>query len=122
MYGEDGLLPLMRMVVAASKKFDLVVNGKTIGPLSDEPLSLRWGAWFSPTPDDKVGISNALHIARDSGNMSQKTAVKALAPVYDVEDEAAEVTEIDKDIQAAVERAIKANAKQMIQKRGDSVV
>lgn len=121
MYGEDGLLPLMRMVVAASRKFDLEVNGQPIGPLSDNPLSLRWGAWFSPTPDDKVGLSNALKIGRDAGNISQKTAVKALAPVYDVEDEPAEIAEIDKDIQAAVERAIEANAQQQIKKVGDSI-
>jgi len=120
MYGEDGLLPLMRMVVAASKTFDLVVNGKELGPLSDEPLSLRWGAWFSPTPDDKVGISNALKIGRDAGNLSQKTAVKAMAPVYDVEDEAAEVSEIEKDLRANMDRAIELNAKAEIRASGDA--
>lgn len=121
-YGEDGLLPLMRMVVAASKKFELQVAGKPIGELSDDPLSLRWGAWFTPTPDDKVGISNALKIGRDAGNMSQKTAVKALAPIYDVEDEPAEIQAIDEDVEAAVERAIRANAQQQIRKSGDAVI
>jgi hypothetical protein len=121
-YGEDGLLPMMRMIVAASKKYSLKVAGEDIGELSDEPLSLRWGAWFSPTPDDKVGLSNALKIGRDAGNMSQKTAVKALAPVYDVEDEPQEIRDIDNDVEAAVERAIRANAQQQIRKSGDAVI
>jgi hypothetical protein len=120
-YGEDGLLPLMRMVVAASKKADITVYGKSIGELSDDPLSLRWGAWFSPTPSDKVELSNALKLGRDAGNVSQKTSVKALSGVYDVEDEQAEIAEIKKDEQAAVDRAIQANAKQQINKSGDAV-
>lgn len=120
-YGENGLLPLMKMVVAASKKVEITIAGKQIGQLSDEPLSLRWGAWFTPTPSDKVELSNALKLSRDAGNLSQKTAVKALAPVYDVEDEAQEIKDIDADIQAAVERAIEANAQQQIKATADAI-
>ena len=98
-YGEDALLKLMRMVIKASHRYALKVFGRTVDPLpADTRLSLKWGPWFSLTLADKMQQAQAIATATKAGVMSPDTAVKELAPTYDVEDVAVELERI----QAAV--------------------
>ncbi|MFC6519740.1 hypothetical protein ACFQAT_08090 [Undibacterium arcticum] len=97
-YGEGALLALLNMVVAASTKFDLVdKKGKKLPKLSDEDLSLRWPQWYAPTFADKQTQATTLDVLRQSGLISRETAVKSLAPSYDIADPQNELQLIDAD-------------------------
>lgn len=98
-YGEGALLNLLRMVIRASAKFALKDrDNKAIGKLSQkEPISLRWPQWYPPTYADKAVQATTLETLRGGGLLSQETAVKSLADVYDIEDVDAELAAIGSD-------------------------
>ena len=89
-YGEGALLDLLKMIVSASEKTPITIDGKRI-TLSPEPISLRWPAWYAPTSSDMTSVVNAVKTAKDGGIISQETAVKQVADAYDIEDTAAEI-------------------------------
>ena len=98
-YGEHGLLPLLRMVVKASEKFALSVNGDGAARLSDGGgLSLKWPRWYQPTAEDRQSDASTLAALRGAGLMSRQTAIGALADDYDIEDVAAEILLIQADM------------------------
>lgn len=96
-YGEGALLELLNMVVRASAKFSLVdKKGRKIEKLSqDDDLSLRWPQWYAPTYADKQTQATTLDVLRLAGLVSQDTAVKSLAPAYDIADPQAEIKQIE---------------------------
>jgi len=96
-YGEGALLDLLNMLVRASQKYPLTdKRGRAIGQLSDtEDVSLRWPQWYAPTYADKQTQATTLDVLRQSGLISQPTAVKALAPAYDITDPEDEVRLIE---------------------------
>jgi hypothetical protein len=108
-YGEDALLRLARMFVAAAGKVPVFVDGKPAA-VSHQPLSLKWGPWFLPTHQDLLQQAQTLAAHRTAGHMSQETAVGAIAAAYDVEDPAAEMSRIGTDQDASDARAAKAAA------------
>ena len=86
-YGEGALLRLMRMVVMASRKYTLSIAGDRIGPLdASVPLSLRWPDWYPPSSEDRQRDAQTLSTLAAAGHISRETAVKTLAPTYDIED------------------------------------
>lgn len=97
-YGQDALLRLVRMVIAASHIYPLKVFGQPIAALPQgQRLSLKWGPWFSATYADKTQQAQAIATARTAGVMSTQTAVSELAPNYDVADVANELARIGRD-------------------------
>jgi hypothetical protein len=98
-YGEGALLELLNMVVRASAKFKLTdKKGRKIDALSqDADLSLRWPQWYAPTYADKQTQAETLDVLRLAGLLSQDTAVKSLAPSYDIADPEAEIAQITKE-------------------------
>jgi hypothetical protein len=120
-YGENGLLPLMRMIVAIANQVPITVEGIPLQPLSaSAPLSLRWGPWFTPTENDKVEQANALKTNRDAGNLSRETAVRALAAAYELEDVEAELSRIAADEQEAMQRQLEMQAQAQVRLNGDA--
>jgi len=106
-YGEGALLSLLRMVVAVSQKFELFVDGETIGKLDDSaPITLRWPAWYAPTQGEKSQLATTLKTHADAGHMSRETAVKTIAPVYDIEDTAKEIDAIERDRKDGLDRPV----------------
>ncbi len=94
-YGEGALLTLLKMVQKASAKYKLIVDGREIEQLkADEPIALRWPAWYAPTSADRQANAVTIKTLRDSGVMSQETAVSVIAPEYDIEDPQAELIKI----------------------------
>lgn len=94
-YGEGALVSLVKMIVAASEKYPLVVDGKPIAALkADEKITLRWPNWYAPTFADKQSESLTLGVLRDKQLISQETAVQSLADSYDIEDVQAELSRI----------------------------
>lgn len=99
-YGEGALLELLNMMVKARKAFPNMVmkDGTKVPEFStDKPITLRWPAWFAPTQLDKESQSTTLVALRGGGLISQKTAVEAIAPSYDIEDPADELKLIASD-------------------------
>lgn len=95
-YGEGALLQLMKMIIKASEKYKLIVDGKPIQALSqDDEITLRWPQWYAPTYADKQTQAITLGTLRDKELISQETAVQSLANDYDIEDAAAEVAKIE---------------------------
>ncbi|PKN07928.1 MAG: hypothetical protein CVU24_15245 [Betaproteobacteria bacterium HGW-Betaproteobacteria-18] len=95
-YGEGALLQLLRMVVMASAKFELTINGKKAPELKqDEPIGLRWPNWYAPTYADKQSEALTLGVLRDKELISQETAVQTIAPSYDIADPADEIRKIE---------------------------
>jgi len=97
-YGECGLLDLLKMIINASKKLKLQVDGKPLGELNDsEKVTLRWPQWYPPTSHDKQSDATTLKVLSDSGHISQETAVKTIAANYDIEDVSKELQQIEAD-------------------------
>ena len=94
-YGEGALLDLLSMVSKASVKYTLVdKKGNALGKLNDADLSLSWPKWYAPTFADSQTQAMTLDILRLSGLVSQETAVKAIAPSYDIENVEQEIADI----------------------------
>jgi hypothetical protein len=107
-YGENGLLPLVRMVIAAIKKMPIKVNGKEVENLKDaDDPTLRWPPWFPSTGTDRQQEAGALATLKNAGHISRETAVKSIAASFDVEDVAEEIKRILSDVDEADERAVK---------------
>lgn len=100
-YGEDALTRLIRMIVAASAKFPLMVGGVVYKNLSTAPVALRWPDWFSQTQGDLQQQAGTLATLRTAGMISRETAVAVIAPNYDIEDPADEIALIIADEAAA---------------------
>ncbi len=106
-YGDNGLLPLIRMVCGASSKSPLKRrNGADVTLPTDVDPVLRWPAWFEATGHDRNAEAQALATLSDAGHISRQTAVKSIAPMYDVEDVDLEMTLIAEDEAAADARAL----------------
>lgn len=97
-YGEGALRDVLNMIVQASRKYALIVAGKKVAPISDAGITLRWPAWYAPTYTDRREMAVTLQTHTASAHMSRETAVKTIAADYDIEDVAAELAQIDKEM------------------------
>lgn len=97
-YGEYGLLPLLRMTIAASATIPLRINGAAGVKLSTEqPITLKWPRWYPPTPEDRQSNASTLVSLVSAGLMSVETAIGAWADDYDLDDIPAELARIMAD-------------------------
>lgn len=105
-YGENGVLPLVRMLMDASRKIPLKVNGAKVAAFSalSQP-ALRWPAWFAATESDRQQQAGTLNTHRNAGHLSRETAVRVMAANYDIEDVPAELKRIAADEAAADKRS-----------------
>ena len=98
-YGEGALLALLRMVTRASQKYPLIIGGRRVGPLdAGAPLSLRWPDWYPPSSEDRQRDAQTLSTLAAAGHLSRETALKTLAPTYDIEDIPGELARIETDL------------------------
>ncbi len=104
-YGAEGLRRLLQMIVRIGAKSQLLAQDGTAFAIKDGPVSLKWPAWFLPTPQDLQVIAGTLRIHTDAGHMSQKAAVEIVAPLYGIPDAAAELTDIKTDEAARAAQA-----------------
>ena len=97
-YGEGALLALMRMVVRASQKYALAIAGERVEALdTSASLSLRWPDWYPPSSEDRNRDAQTLSTLAAAGHISRETAIKTLAPTYDIEDIPGELSRIETD-------------------------
>ena len=97
-YGDLGLTKVIEMLLKIADTTTILVKGKSIGPIkSDEDVVLIWPSWYAPTPDDMQKTSLAINMFRQSGVLSKETAIRNIAPMFDIEDIGAEVEDIESD-------------------------
>ena len=94
-YAESGMVSLLKMAVLASHKMELTIDGEKYSKLDkNAKIILEWPAWYAPTSQDLLTKSQALDTLKKEGMISQKTAVRNIAPDYDIEDIDQEITDI----------------------------
>jgi hypothetical protein len=94
-YGENGLVPLLRMMLRASKTFALTVDGAVLPPLNTEaPLSLRWPDWYPPDSADRQRDAATIVSLVQAGMLSRESGLRILAPDYDMADPGEEIGRI----------------------------
>ncbi len=94
-YGEGAILTLARMLLRASAKYDLQLAGQPIPKLDPAaPLSLTWPSWYPQSAQDRQLDATTLTTLVANNQLSRETALKALAPTYDIEDIPAELARI----------------------------
>lgn len=97
-YGDNGLQPILDMIVAAAGKMELITKrGEAVNLETKEPIALRWSRWFAPTYADMQTEAGTLTALRQGNLLSQQTAVQSLAHTYDITDVEAEQKLIDAD-------------------------
>jgi hypothetical protein len=111
-YGDGGVLPLLRMIIAVRAKFALVTASGAAVPamIATDDIALRWPKWFSPTYADGLTQSQTFETLVGGGLMSRETAVHNLAPDYDIEDPKAEVAKIEAEQAATAAAAVDQSA------------
>lgn len=112
-YGEGALVDIIYMIIKASNKFTLTTKrGDRIPKIpTGTQISLRWPAWYAPTSTDLTSTANALATMIEAGIMSQETAIKTIASIYDVEDVVAEKALIDAAIEVKHKKEVELKAK-----------
>lgn len=97
-YGDHGLLQIVRMIVKVAQLSTLVdADGDKYPDIAAAPCSLRWPAWYSPTTTDLAQIASTLRVHTDAGHLSQASAVRIAAPLYDIRDVDGEMAAIKQD-------------------------
>ena len=85
-YGESGLLELARLIMRASRMYNLVVLGEVIQPFnSNAKLSLKWPRWYPTTADDRQKDVQSLISLMTAGCIAREAALQAIAACYDIE-------------------------------------
>ena len=80
--GIEKALPPLQTFLEVAKHEDGSVTEEWNSP----PLSLRWGAWFQPVPEDDERIVNTTCKAIDAGLITKRTAVEKLSRSFGIED------------------------------------
>jgi hypothetical protein len=97
-YGENGILPLLRMILRASSRYSISVLGRAAPKQTSQTrLSLDWPRWYPPTAADQLAEAQTLSTLASSGQISRETAVRTIADAYGVTDVAAELDRIAKE-------------------------
>ncbi|HTQ70966.1 MAG TPA: hypothetical protein VMH92_05670 [Acidocella sp.] len=105
-YGECGLLPLYRMIVKAAQRYPIKVAGKPVKLSDAHELTLNWPRWFPATASDRASDATTLTTLTKGGLMSEETAVKQIAPVYEIASEQGELAAIAADQAKADARSV----------------
>lgn len=101
-YGEGALLNLIRMILKASHRYKLRVQGCEVENLDvNAQISLTWPRWFAQTAQDREADARTLQTLSSSGQISRETALKSIADTYDIEDIGAEISRINREKETA---------------------
>ncbi len=94
-YGENGLVPLLRMMLRATETYALTVDGAVLPPLNTAaPISLRWPDWYPPDSADRQRDAATIVSLVEAGMLSRESGLRILAPDYDMADAGEEIGRI----------------------------
>ncbi len=85
------VLDLARMILQASNRYRLIVQGAPIEPIDPTTrLRLVWPRWFAPTAEDRSADAQTLATLTSSKLLSPESALRSVADIYGVSDIAQE--------------------------------
>jgi hypothetical protein len=94
-YGQNGILPLVRMMLRASAIFAIEADGSALPALDTEAaLNLRWPDWYPPDSADRQRDAATILSLVQGGMLSRETGLRVLAPDYDIADAGQELGQI----------------------------
>jgi hypothetical protein len=94
-YGEGAILPLMRMMLRASRIYTLRLDTMQLRAVREPaPLTLRWPDWYPADSADRQRDAQTVTGLVAAGQMSRETALRVLAPEYGIVDLTAELSRI----------------------------
>lgn len=97
-YGENGILPLLRMMLRAAERYPIAALGRAAPThASKSRLSLDWPPWYPPTSADRLSEAQTLSTLASAGQISRETAIRTIADSYGITDVAAELDRIAKE-------------------------
>ena len=107
-YGEGGLVNVLKMTLKLlAKNPDLKINDQTLPEVNpNADIVLVWEAWYAYTPDDLQKLAIAITTLMSGGALSQETAVRDLASIFDIEDVKKEIARINAEKEKAMESAM----------------
>ena len=84
------------MMLQAAEVYTLRIDGCDFSEASSAfPLTLRWPDWYPADSADRQRDAQTVTALVAAGQMSRETAMRVLAPEYDIADPAAETARID---------------------------
>jgi hypothetical protein len=126
-YGDLGVLPLLLIIEKIARKFTGTVNlgegkigkyefnlppKKQNGVLVTPALGpggyirIKWGAYFTPTEDDKQKAVATVAAAKGAGLIDAESAIKQIASVFDIRDTAAVFAKVKAEQEAEMSAAL----------------
>jgi hypothetical protein len=94
-YGQNGILPLLRMMLRASRVFAIATEGAALPEMDAEAaLTLRWPDWYPPDSADRQRDAATIIALVQADMLSRETALRVLGPDYDIADAGAELGRI----------------------------
>lgn len=113
-YGEVGLVNIIKMILKIISKKEVFINGKRIKSNDidlNSSVSLQWPQWFDESPEDKYRTAMTLGELKNSGIISQETAVTTIANIYNIENTEEEIQKINTE-QAAFKQEMQPQIKE----------
>lgn len=114
-YGDYGLIKIYEMMIAIchAGKHELDLRGYEPGNAEEGEITLDWGEWYPPTPQDNLQQAQSLATLTNPAKplVSVKTAVETIADQYNIENIDNELQEISNDDNMQTERLNARNPK-----------
>lgn len=82
-FGDCGLIPMLKMVLAAARVVPIFLDGKKLRPRSDERLFLKWASFFPMTAQEEQFVGLRIRSDFEAGLISRETAVGRSCDFYD---------------------------------------
>ncbi len=98
-YGEFGILALSRMMLRASRLYDIRVNGCLLPAIDTEAsLNLRWPNWYPPDSLDRQRDAQTITSLVECRLLSRESGLHILGPSYDIVDVTSELGRIKNEV------------------------
>jgi len=97
-YGEVGLTNAIKMLLKIISKKEVFLNGERIKSNdidSNSCVTLQWPQWFDESPEDKYRTAMTLAELKNTGIISQETAINTIADIYNIQNTLDELEKIN---------------------------
>lgn len=103
-YGDNGIVPLIKLLIHASHRIQIMIDGESISPIKECKIKLNWPEWDAPSVDEKKKIADTVKSLSDAQIISKKTATTFIADDYNITSVDDEQKEIEIDQQKLMEQ------------------
>lgn len=118
-YGERGLLPLIQLIIAASKNTLIKIRGQALSFEDSMHLTLKWPDYFSKTPYDRNQDAQTFQLLTKANLISEETALRYMAMDYDIEDVEAEIVRINAERDQRIKEQVQLKTMSLVNNNND---